>query len=140
MKYIYRAKLTTLRENPIYDADTIYVDIDLGFSTWIMNQTLRLYGINAPEVTGEEKEKGIIARDYLRSALKPNDFVIKTYKDRYDSDKKGKYGRWLADVFIRSESAHCDGHILDYLNIDQQLYVNVNQVLLLRNYVRYYDE
>lgn len=76
-----------------YDGDTVTVDIDLGFGVILKDQKLRLYGINAPELKGKDKEKGKASRDYLASILTEK-LIIKTYKD-----KKEKYGRWLAEVF-----------------------------------------
>jgi micrococcal nuclease len=80
----------------IYDADTITVDIDLGFGTWLKNQQIRLYGINAPEVRGESKEAGLAARDVLIKWIPiGSDIIIKTHKD-----DKEKYGRWLGEIFV----------------------------------------
>ena len=76
-----------------YDGDTVTVDIDLGFGIILKDQKLRLYGINAPELKGNDKVKGKASKDYLASLLTKN-LIIKTYKD-----KKEKYGRWLADVY-----------------------------------------
>jgi len=79
----------------IYDADTITVDIDLGFYTWIHDQSLRLEGINAPEVTGVEKPQGIISRDMLRSWISlGSEIIIKC-------SGKDKYGRWLVTIFYQ---------------------------------------
>lgn len=86
--YVYKAIVTK-----VYDADTITIDIDLGFYTWMKNQKIRLYGINAFEVRGSEKEKGKIARDEVRRLILGKEVIIHTHKD-----KKGKYGRWLATV------------------------------------------
>lgn len=79
----------------VYDADTIRVDVDLGMSIWLKNEPLRLARINAPEVRGEEREAGIEAREYLRSALDDREIVIVTEKDN-----KGKYGRYVAEVWV----------------------------------------
>jgi micrococcal nuclease len=43
--YHYKARVVD-----VYDGDTCTVDIDLGLSTWIHGEKLRLYRINAPEV------------------------------------------------------------------------------------------
>jgi micrococcal nuclease len=84
----------------VYDGDTITVDIDLGFNMIMRNQKLRLYGINTPEVRGEEKEEGKKVRDFVRELLLDNDDVwIKSYKD-----KSGKYGRWLATVYYKIDA------------------------------------
>jgi len=80
----------------IYDADTVTVDIDLGFGTWIKNQQIRLKGINAPELRGEEKPLGIIARDVLIKWIPINsEIILRTFKD-----DKEKYGRWLGEIFV----------------------------------------
>ena len=49
----------------VIDADTIRVVFDLGFHLRL-NATCRLYGINAPEVRGAEKEKGKAATECLK--------------------------------------------------------------------------
>lgn len=85
----YNAHVTS-----VYDADTITVNIDLGFKSGLRDVKLRLYGINAPEVRGAEKEKGRKSRDWLRDRILDKDVIIKTYRD-----KTGKYGRWLANVY-----------------------------------------
>lgn len=86
----------------IYDGDTMKVVIDTGFNIYT-RQTLRLYGINAPEMRGSEKAKGADSRDWLRNrvynAMSNNiPVTIKTIKD-----KRGKYGRLLAEVFIEGD-------------------------------------
>jgi len=80
----------------IYDGDTITVDIDLGFGIVLRNQMLRLYGVDTPELRGEEKVLGYKVRDEVRKMIaKGYVITIKTIKD-----KKGKYGRWIVVVFI----------------------------------------
>ncbi len=56
MKDFYNYKVKKVVN--VYDGDTITVDIDLGFNMVMCNQKLRLYGINTPEVRGEEREEG----------------------------------------------------------------------------------
>jgi micrococcal nuclease len=93
--YVYRAKCVS-----VYDGDTMTVDLDLGFGVWMKKQKLRLFGINAPEMRGEEKERGKISRDAVRGmAPEGCELVVSTHKD-----KKGKYGRWLASVYCTSKS------------------------------------
>lgn len=82
----------------IYDADTIRADIDLGFGVWLSNQSLRLAGINAPEIRGEERPQGLISRDWLRDRIPTGTEIL----IRTDKDKRGKYGRWIA-VIIHEE-------------------------------------
>lgn len=88
--YHYKATVQS-----IYDGDTIRADIDLGMNQWMKNEPLRLYGIDAPEVRGIEREDGLQSRDYLRSLLPiGTEIIIRTYKD-----KKGKYGRWVVQIY-----------------------------------------
>lgn len=87
--YTYRAHVTA-----VYDADTITVDIDLGLRVWLRGVKIRLYGIDAPEMRGPERERGIVSRDWLRGQILGKDVVLRTYRD-----KQGKYGRWLGDIF-----------------------------------------
>jgi len=87
--YTYRAKVVS-----VYDGDTITCDIDLGFGVWLRNQTIRLYGIDTPELRGGERDAGLESRDVVRELMLDVDVTLRTHKD-----KKGKYGRWLAEVF-----------------------------------------
>ena len=83
----------------VYDGDTITVDFDLGFGIILRKQKIRLLGINTPEVRGESREQGLISRDRLRERILGKIVTIKTSRD-----KKGKYGRWLGEVFIKDEN------------------------------------
>lgn len=94
--YLYRGNITNNRYKGVYDGDTIYVDFDLGFDVSLKKQKVRLYGINAPEITGQDKDKGIASRDRLRKYLPVGrPIYIKTYQD-----KKGSFGRWLGKVYL----------------------------------------
>jgi len=99
--YNYRARVVS-----VYDGDTIRVDIDLGLKTWVHNEPLRLSRINAPEVRGEERPEGLNARDFLREKILNKDVIIETLKD-----EKGKYGRYLAEIWLKDDSE-------DYVNIN----------------------
>lgn len=87
--YTYKAKVLG-----VYDGDTITVEIDLGFTNKIVEK-LRLYGIDTPEMRGEEKEQGKSVRDIVREKILGKEIMVRTYKDG-----KGKYGRYLADVIL----------------------------------------
>ena len=78
----------------VYDGDTITVDIDLGFGVALKGQKLRFLKLNAPEIRGESRPQGLKSRDALRALIGNKWVIIRTTKD-----KKGKYGRWLAEVF-----------------------------------------
>jgi micrococcal nuclease len=87
--YEYSAHITG-----VYDGDTVTAVIDLGFNV-SMTEKLRLVGIDAPEMRGESAAAGTASRDTLRSKILDKKVVIKTSKD-----KKEKYGRYLAEIFI----------------------------------------
>jgi len=88
--YEYRAYVQN-----VYDADSITVDIDLGFSIILHNQKIRLLRINAPEVRGKQRKAGLKSRDALRQKIGNKWIVLKTRQD-----KKGKYGRWLGEIWL----------------------------------------
>jgi len=92
---VYRYKAFVRK---IYDGDTITCDIDLGFNTILRAQKIRLLGINAPEVRGEQRAKGLKSRDALRSKISNKWIIIETKQD-----KKGKYGRWLGNIWFEDE-------------------------------------
>ena len=83
----------------VYDGDTITVDFDLGFGIILRKQKIRLLGINTPEVRGESRDQGLISRDRLHERILGKTVTIKTSRD-----KKGKYGRWIGEVFIKDEN------------------------------------
>lgn len=92
--YTYKAHVTS-----VYDGDTITVDIDLGFSTFLKNQKIRMYGINAPEIRGADHDNGVSSRDALRSRILDKDIILNTIKD-----EKEKYGRWLGKIEVDGEN------------------------------------
>jgi micrococcal nuclease len=104
--YIYRAKVIS-----VYDGDTVTVVIDLGFN--ITNEFhVRLYGIDTPELRGvEDKTPGINARERLKQLVLGQDVFLSTLKD-----KKEKYGRYLATIWLPSN--------------DEEGAVNINLMLV----------
>lgn len=81
----------------VVDGDTLHVVLDLGLEVRLTT-SLRLYGINAPEMRTPE---GPPARFWLVAALPvkiggglPTVFV-RTHKDRRE-----KYGRYLAELWV----------------------------------------
>ena len=111
--YEYRAIVTK-----VYDGDTIWADVDLGFYVWKKDEHLRLLGINAPEVRGEERPQGLVARDALAGRIMGKEVIIRTEKDR-----RGKYGRFLAWVWLEGENINRwmveHGHATPYMALSQ---------------------
>ncbi len=110
--YNYKAVVTE-----VYDGDTCTVDIDLGLHTWVRGEKIRLNRINAPEMRGAEKEKGKLSRDFLREKILNKEIILETIKD-----KKGKYGRYLGEV---------------WLLISGENYENINDLLVSKGFAKY---
>ena len=89
--YEYKCKVKR-----VVDGDTVDIDIDLGFNNWMMNQRVRLVGIDAPESRTrdlEEKEFGAAAKQFVEELLPVgSDQVMRSYKDN-----TGKFGRIIGD-------------------------------------------
>jgi len=82
----------------VVDGDTIDVNLDLGFRVHFETR-IRLARINAPERYAEGKG-GKEATAWLTEALPTavNELMLRTAKPLQD-----KYGRYLAEVFVRRE-------------------------------------
>lgn len=114
----YKAIITS-----VYDGDTCTVDIDLGFSVWVRGEKLRLLRINAPEVTGASKVRGLKSKKFLESLIKGKLVTIETIKD-----KKEKYGRYLAEIWIEDKSGK---------RMNSPRRMNVNDLLVEKGYAEY---
>ena len=104
--YQYKAKLIK-----IVDGDTVDALIDCGFSTF-KKERIRLNGINTPECRTrdkEEKKRGLAAKARLKELIKEgkNEFIVET-----TIDKKGKYGRFLGQLFRTEDSLQSYNDIL----------------------------
>ena len=106
--YEYTALVTD-----VYDGDTITVDLDLGFGIVMREQKFRLLGIDAPEVRGPERPEGLESAMWLRDKIVNRRVTLITVKNRKGADSKGKFGRWLASVYLPGDSTS--------LSINEQL-------------------
>jgi len=89
--YTYKAKIIA-----VYDGDTVTALVDLGF-LHTQEMKLRLYGIDTPEMRGDEKVEGKKVRDIVREMILDKEVTIRSYKD-----KQGKYGRYLANIVLEN--------------------------------------
>ena len=88
--YVYKAKILS-----VYDGDGVFdAEIDMGMNLK-QRKDIRLYGVDTPEMRGEQHRAGTVVRDFVRELILGKDVVVKTKKD-----KSGKYGRLLADITI----------------------------------------
>jgi len=92
--YTYKAAVTN-----VIDGDTIVVDFDLGFGTWLKDQHIRLAKINAPEMKGATLQAGTESKEFLKKLILNKWVTIKTEKDG-----KEKYGRWLGTIMIEEDN------------------------------------
>lgn len=116
--YIYKAYVTD-----VYDGDTITCIIDCGFNIGMQKTKIRLYGINTPELRGEDRKLGLFVRDELRKKILNKHIFLKTIKD-----KKGKYGRYLGKIYIKDNEDNEDNK-----------YLCINDWLLENNYAVVYE-
>ena len=100
--YEYKGHVTS-----VYDGDTITVEVDLGFFA-SLTMKVRLYGIDTPELRGVERTQGLKVRDWVREKILNKDIVFKSYKG-----KQGKYGRWLAEIYLPGEVASLNQQLID---------------------------
>ena len=90
--YEYNCEVTR-----VVDGDTLDVIIDLGFDISYSSR-VRLYGIDTPESRTrdkDEKARGIMSKEFLKTWLEKGQVVIRTKKD-----KKGKFGRILGEMLV----------------------------------------
>lgn len=87
----YKAQVTR-----VVDADTIDCHVDLGFYMY-SRQRFRLARVDAWETRGDERPEGLAAKAAVQSLLPPGHTV------RITTEKAGKFGRWLAEVWIEDE-------------------------------------
>ena len=76
----------------VIDADTLKLQIDLGFSVFVV-QSCRLVRVDAPEMSTMQ---GFTARQFVVDALAAVTAI------KVSTSKPDKYGRWLVDFFFQS--------------------------------------
>ena len=114
--YEYRCKVLK-----VIDGDTVDIDIDLGFGTWIRNERVRIMGIDTPESRTSndiEKKFGLAAKERLQELLGET-AILKTQVNKKGEDMKGKFGRILGN-FATKDGRSCadilceEGHAVTY--------------------------
>jgi len=100
--YTYKAYVTD-----VYDGDTVTATVDLGFHTSVQVK-IRLKDIDAPELRGEERNKGLLSKIRLEELILNKEVIVKTYKD-----KQEKYGRWLGEIYLPNNDTPVNKMLLD---------------------------
>lgn len=97
--YEYRCKVLK-----VIDGDTVDVDIDLGFGVCMMDERVRIMGIDTPESRTSDKVEdlfGEAAKARVKELLGKGDHaILKTEVNKHGEDMKGKFGRILGDFII----------------------------------------
>ncbi len=75
--------------------------VDLGFHVSI-NIRVRLLGVMAPEIRGEERVAGKEATEQLLFLLSGYELTVQTHKGRTND----KYGRWLGIIYRGNENVN----------------------------------
>lgn len=99
----------------VIDGDTVELLIDLGFNT-LTKQKVRLRAINAPEIRGPEKEKGVQSKEHLYTLL--HSYDVDTLYVETIKDKQGKYGRYLCTIFAKQKDTSTEVIINNQMVID----------------------
>ena len=100
----------------IIDGDTLDVLVDCGFRRFSYER-LRLNRINTPEIRGEEREDGLVAKSFVEELLPVGTEIHMT------SVKEDSFGRWLAEV---------------YYTVGTDIQCNLSDTLLFNNLAEIY--
>ena len=114
--YDYRVKIVR-----VIDGDTVDVDIDLGFGTWLKKERVRIMGIDTPKSRTRdkvEKKFGLAAKYRLKELLSKT-AILRTQISKKGEDMKGKFGRILGDFEVGermvTEIMIEEGHAVPYM-------------------------
>lgn len=106
--YIYRCKI-----NKVVDGDTVEIDLDLGFNMMLVNQKVRMAGIDTPESrtsNTEEKVRGTLSKKKLAEKLPVGSWQkIQTMRSDSNDDKFGR----ILGVFILEDGTSLNQWMID---------------------------
>lgn len=108
--YEYKAVITN-----VVDGDTFDMDIDLGFHIHI-HERVRLLDVDTPEKFGEEKELGLIVKEFAERTLLNKEVIIKSEKADVAADTDS-FGRWLVKVSYKGTDI-C--YVYNFLGINKK--------------------
>jgi micrococcal nuclease len=116
-----------------HDGDTVTLMLDLGHHVWLDPLSYRLYGINAPELRGDNAAAGMLSRNHLRQLIR--DFSIKQpsppwlehgylvvivthkakrYWDFRPTEDTEKFGRYLIEIIGKDAAGN-------WVNLNQKM-------------------
>lgn len=99
--WIRRAKL-----HRVVDGDTIDMYIDLGYDC-VIKERIRVLGVDAPEMKGEEREAGKLAKAYVETWFESHsdgsDWPFVVWSQKGDS-----FRRWLGRIYCNANCSLAD--------------------------------
>ena len=105
---VYQAEIVR-----VIDGDTVAMNIDLGFRIVLHDEPLRLWGVDTPEVRGEEAESGLAVRDMVQEWLPVgSEPIIRTLRARDGSDRTGSFHRYLVVICPEGWSESVNARLL----------------------------
>lgn len=106
--YEYKATL-----DRVVDGDTVDLNIDLGFDTWIHSMRVRVHHVDTPEKrTRDPLEKffGLLASDYvLYKLIDAKTIIVKTTLD----GPRDKYGRVLGEIWVDNDTTSINDQLIE---------------------------
>jgi micrococcal nuclease len=105
--YQYKCKI-----NKVLDGDTVDIDLDLGFNIILVNQRVRMAGVDTPEsrtTNKEEKVRGILSKKKLAEKLPIGSWqIIETQKSDSNDDKFGR----ILGIFILEDGTRVNDWLI----------------------------
>jgi len=106
--YQYKCKI-----NKVLDGDTVDIDLDLGFNIVLVNQRVRMAGVDTPEsrtANKEEKPRGLLSKKKLGEKLPVGSWqIIETQKSDNNDDKFGR----ILGVFILEDGTRVNDWLIE---------------------------
>ena len=105
--YQYKCKI-----NKVLDGDTVDIDLDLGFNIVLVNQRVRMAGVDTPEsrtTNKEEKPRGLLSKKKLGEKLPVGSWqIIETQKSDNNDDKFGR----ILGIFILEDGTRVNDWLI----------------------------
>ena len=105
--YQYKCKINT-----VLDGETVDIDLDLGFNIILVNQRVRMAGVDTPEsrtADKEEKVRGLLSKKKLAEKLPVGSWqVIETQKSDNNDDKFGR----ILGVFLLEDGTRVNDWLI----------------------------
>jgi len=100
----------------VVDADTLRLNIDLGFHVWV-TATVRLARCDAPE---RGTLPGLVATSFVSKQLQAASAI------RVQTHRSEKYGRWLGEILFTEPP-------------DEKTWLNLSDLLIAQHHARPYS-